>query len=291
MKLADILLAIAVPIIWGSGFVLAKIALADFPPILLMAMRYLVTVLALIWFFRPPMAVMKQLFFIALISATIQYALTFNGLQRLDASTAGLLIQVETPFCVILAYFVLKERLSKRMIIALLIAMMGVAIIAGEPKLEGNTTGVLLILGGGIAWATGQIMVRQLGQIGGFVLITWVAAIATPQMFLASWIFEDGQLEAIINAGWQVWFAIIYMGLIMTALGYSIWYRLLGQYPVNNVAPFLLLLPIVVTVESVLFLGERLTVMISLGGALTLFGVALLVFGKQKNVEIEEKTP
>ncbi len=43
----------------------------------------------------------------------------------------------------------------------------------------------------------------------GFVWITWVAAIATPQMFLASWIFEEGQLDAIANAGPLVWFAIL----------------------------------------------------------------------------------
>lgn len=159
----------------------------------------------------------------------------------------------------------------------LVVAMVGVAIIVGEPKLDGNGWAVLLVLGGAFTWALGQIMIRQLGQIGGFVLITWVAVLATPQMFIASWIFETDQINAVLNAGTEVWVAIIYMGLIMTALGYAIWYRLLGLYPVNNVAPFLLLLPIVVTVESIVFLGERLTWMITLGGALTIFGVALLV--------------
>ncbi len=69
----------------------------------------------------------------------------------------------------------------------------------------------------------------------------------------------------------------------MTAPGYSIWHRLLGEYPVNKVAPFLLLLPIVVTAESIIFLGERLTWMISIGGAATLSG--------DRNSAIEVKIP
>ncbi|MBZ0217256.1 MAG: EamA family transporter, partial [Fimbriimonadaceae bacterium] len=174
-------------------------------------------------------------------------------------------------------------------IAGLVVAMIGVAIIAGEPKLDGNGWAVLLVLGGGFTWALGQIMIRQLGQIGGFVLITWVAVIATPQMFLASWIFETGQWEAIANAGKEVWIAILYMGLIMTAFGYAIWYRLLGLYPVNNVAPFLLLLPIVVTIESVLFLGESLTWMISLGGLLTISGVALLVISERPPATVKQE--
>ena len=54
MKPTDILLAIAVPLIWGGGFLFAKAAIEHFPPILLMALRFSLTALVLVWFVPRP---------------------------------------------------------------------------------------------------------------------------------------------------------------------------------------------------------------------------------------------
>jgi O-acetylserine/cysteine efflux transporter len=277
LRPVEVLLAVSVPVIWATGFVLAKVALHDFPPILLMSLRFALTALVLVWFFRPPVPLLPKIFVISLISATIQYALTFNGLKLLDASTAGLLIQAEVPMCALLAALLLKERITLKMTFGMILAFIGVAIIAGEPRLDGNGFAILLVLGGGFFWSLGQVMTRQLGGINGFVLITWIAVFATPQMFLASWFIESNQMDAIRNAGAEVWIAVVYMGLIMTAIGYAIWYHLLGKFSVNKVAPFLLLLPVTILVESVLFLGEELTWITVVGGVLTICGVAVLV--------------
>jgi len=277
LRPVDVLLAISVPVIWATGFVLAKVALQDFPPILLISLRFALTAFVLVWFFRPPIPVLPKIFLISVIAATLQYILTFNGLKYLDASTAGLLLQAEVPMCALLAALMLKERITLKMGFGMALAFVGVVIIAGEPKLEGNEFAVLLVLGGALFWSLGQVMTRQLGQISGFVLITWIAVFATPQMFMASWILEDNQIEAIRNAGWEVWLAVVYMGLVMTAIGYAIWYNLLNRFPVNKVAPFLLLLPVTILVESVLFLGEQLTWFTIVGGILTILGVAVLV--------------
>ncbi len=90
----DIAMGIAVPLIWGLGVVFAKAAIAHFPPVLLMSLRFAVTALLLVWFVRPPWGLMGRLFIIALVSAAIQYSLTFNGLRGVDASTAVLVIHL-----------------------------------------------------------------------------------------------------------------------------------------------------------------------------------------------------
>ncbi|MFT5276149.1 MAG: O-acetylserine/cysteine efflux transporter, partial [Saprospiraceae bacterium] len=84
MKLIDIFGAITVAVLWGMGFIVAKAGMDHFSPILLMALRFTVTALCLVWFFRPPAKLLKQLFFIALISATLQYSLTFTGVSGID---------------------------------------------------------------------------------------------------------------------------------------------------------------------------------------------------------------
>jgi O-acetylserine/cysteine efflux transporter len=276
MKPVDILLAIAVAVIWGMGFVFAKAAIDHFPPILLMALRFTLTAVALVWFVRPPWQLQHRLFWIALVSAAIQYSLTFTGLKGLDASTASLIIQLEVPFGALLAWIFFQDRLGWGRALGMLLAFIGVVLIAGEPRYEDNLTSILLLVGGALTWAIGQIMIKTLGVVGGFTLIAWVAVWAAPQLFVASWLFEDGQLEAMETAPPVVWAAILYLGLVMTALGYALWYHLLAHHDVNQVMPFLLLLPVTAVAGGVLFLGESLTATTVAGGLLAIGGVAII---------------
>jgi O-acetylserine/cysteine efflux transporter len=280
LKPVDVLLAISVPIIWGLGFSLAKVAFVyvSFPPILLMSFRFALTALVLVWFVRPPWGYMHRIFWIALISATIQYSLMFSGLNGLDASLAAIVVQLEAPFLALLATVFLRERLGWRRAIGIALAFSGVFLIAGQPRSQDNLLPVLLVASGALIWASGQIMVKGLkGKVGGFTLIAWVAIFATPQLFLSSWMFEEGQIDAIKSAGWIGWGVVIYMGVVMTAVGYAIWYRLLGSYNVNQVMPFLLLLPVVSILSSMLFLGERLDLIEVIGCATVIFGVVIII--------------
>ena len=114
MKLIDVFLAILVPTIFGAGIVFAKAALEHFPPILLMALRFSCSALILFWFFRPPWHLMRRIFWIALVGATIQYSFTYTGLRDIDASLMVIVVQLEAPFAVILAWYVFGERFGWR---------------------------------------------------------------------------------------------------------------------------------------------------------------------------------
>jgi O-acetylserine/cysteine efflux transporter len=70
---------------------------------------------------------------------------------------------------------------------------------------------------------------------------------------------------------------VAYLGLVMTAVGYAMWYRLLGFYDVTQVMPFLLLIPVAGVVGGVVVLGESLTAALVLGGAIVIVGVACIV--------------
>ena len=276
MKTQDILLAIAVAVIWGMGFIVAKAAMSHFSPILLMALRFTLTALCLVFVFRPPWHLFRQLFWISLVSAALQYSLTFNGVNGIDASTAALLVQLEVPFGLLLAWLVLGDRLSLRQALGIGIAFSGALLIIGEPKLQGDLVYAFMVIGGAFTWAVGQIMIKQLGELGGFKLISGIAVFATPQLYLASLLLESDHLRQIETAGIDAWGAVVYLGLIMTALAYAIWYHLLGRYNVNQVMPFLLLLPVTSVFGGIFFLGESLTLKIALGGCLAIIGVAMI---------------
>jgi O-acetylserine/cysteine efflux transporter len=276
MKPVDVIMAISVAVIWGMGFIIAKAAMSHFSPILLMALRFTLTAFCLIWFFRPPMTLYKNLFWIALVSAAIQYSLTFNGVNGIDASTAALLVQLEVPFGLLLAWIILGDRVSVKQIIGMAVAFVGAVFIVGEPKLANDLVYAFMVIGGAFTWAVGQIMIKKLGNIGGFMLITGVAIFAAPQLYIASFLLETDHYEQIQTASANAWAAVAYLGLIMTALGYALWYRLLGLYSVNQVMPFLLLLPVTSVLGGIFFLDESLTAKIATGGCLAIIGVALI---------------
>lgn len=268
------------------GFIVAKSGMSHFSPILLMALRFSVTALCLIGFFRPPLRLCHKLFWISLVSAAIQYSLTFNGVNGIDASTAALLVQLEVPFGLLLAWLLLGDRLSTRQGWGMLIAFGGAVLIVGEPRLSNDLVYVFMVIGGAFTWAVGQIMIKKLGNIGGFMLISGIAAFAAPQLFVASFLFESNQWQQIQSADFAAWSSVIYLGLVMTALGYGIWYRLLGLYTVNQVMPFLLLLPVTSVLGGIFFLGETLTLKIVLGGLLALSGVALITIERTRRAEV-----
>ena len=129
MSFRDILIAISVPILLGFGFVIAKPAMEYFPPYLLMGMRFTIPALILVWWFPIPKGLFLDLFKVSFIGNTLQYGLTYNGLNIIDASSAVLLIQLEVPFGILIAFFLLKEIPSIKNIVGLLIAFFGVFIL------------------------------------------------------------------------------------------------------------------------------------------------------------------
>jgi O-acetylserine/cysteine efflux transporter len=281
MKPIDVLSAILVAVIWGMGLVIAKAAMVHFSPILLMALRFTLTTACLIWFFRPPRYLYKKLFWIALVSAAIQYSLTFTGVQGIDASTSVLLLQLEVPFGLLLAWVLLGDKLSIKQIVGMAISFGGAILIVGEPKLSNELRYVFMVIGGAFSWAVGQVMIKKLGRVGGLTLVSSVAIFATPQLYIASFLLESEQLAQIKTAPPEAWAAVVYLGLMMTALAYALWYRLLGLYTVNQVMPFMLLLPVTSVTGGIVFLGETLTLKIAVGGLLALIGVAIVTIQRK----------
>lgn len=277
MKPADILIAIAVPVLWGMGLVVAKPAVAGFPPILLMCLRFTVAALLLVWLVPVPRRVLGALSLAALIGSTCQYGLTFNGLKLLDAGTTALIVQAEVVFLVLIAGIWLGERLTLWKWAGMAVAFAGLVIVFGAPRLQGQEFGIALVLGGALMWAIGQILVRRIGALGGMTTIAWIAVFAAPQLAVASLLIEGDPRPHLASASWQVWAAVAYLGVAMTALAYTCWYHVLGRYEASKVGPFLLLTPVASVFGGWAFLGEPLSPEILFGGAVLIAGVAMLV--------------
>jgi O-acetylserine/cysteine efflux transporter len=287
LTVKDFGLALSVPVIWGIGFTFAKAGLNEFPPIFLMSLRFTLSAIILCWFFPPPIGQFKVIFLLALVSATIQYGLTFTGLKGLDASTAVLLVQLEVPFGALLASLFFKDHLGWIRALGMVVAFFGVGLIAGAPSIRNQLFSVFLVISGALTWSLGQVMIKKMTSITGFQLIAWLAFFAGPQMFFVSLFLESGHLDSIRNATIIGWGTIIYLGIIMTALGYGIWYHVLKKYDINQVMPFLLLLPVSSIIGAVLFLGECPSLNTIFGGIIIITGVAVIIFDGQRIASIK----
>lgn len=287
----DVLLGAVVALLWGMGIVFAKGAMDNFPPILLMAFRFLVTSLLLIWFVPRPQGQWPLFIGISLVAATIQYSFTFTGLQGLYAGTAAFVVQLEVPLLVLLGAILLGEKVPTRTWIGISIAFVGVALIAGEIRLSNQLPSLMMVIAGAFAWATGQTMIRRLKNVDGLTVTTWVAVLACPQLFITSFLLEDGHYVAITQAGLNVWVTVIYLGVIMTALGYFIWNSLVIRNPVSQIAPVLLLLPLFSAIGGFLFLGERLSNTELLGGGIILVGVYLVTIHHSSSGKSSDNKP
>ena len=284
MKFVHIIMAILVPLIWGAGFVVAKGAINEFPPILLMAFRFLVTSMILVLFVKPPIGQLRALFLIAIVASAIQYSLTFTGLRGLDAGFAALIVQLEVPFLVILSAILLGEKASQRKWIGIIIAFAGVGLLIGKVEFNHAWGSVALVVAGAFTWAVGQIFVRKLKNIDGLTTTAWIAVFATPQLFVMSFIFETNQIEFITKASMSIWLAVFYLGIIMTALGYYFWNTLIRSYTIEKIAPFLLLLPVFSLIGGVLFLEEMVSGAKMFGGLIVILGVAFVSLEKKPRV-------
>jgi O-acetylserine/cysteine efflux transporter len=277
----QIIMALFVPLLWGLGFVFAKGAINHFPPILLMAFRFSLTALVLVWFTPLPVGKFFELFKIAIVAAAIQYSLTFTGVKGLEAGLASIIVQLEVPFLVILGALLLREKPGYKKWIGIAISFVGVAIMSQQDELSGSFISIALVLSGCFAWALGQVMVRKLKDVSGMQVTAWIAVFAAPQLFLMSAIFENGQEEAIRTANPLVWWTVLYLGLVMTCLGYYFWNTLIRHHDVSKVAPFLLLLPVFSVLGGNVFLGETITLEKFYGGTTILLGIGVIVLNSK----------
>ena len=287
MKIQDIFIALLVPIILGFGFVIAKPAMQYFPPYLLMGMRFTIPALILVWWFPLPKGLYLDLFKVSFIGNTLQYGLTYTGLNIIDASSAVLLVQLEVPFGIIIAFFLLKEIPTIKNIIGLVIAFIGVFILTGAPNLEGKYIGVLLVLAGAFTWSLGAVMAKPLSKkIGAYALMTWLAVFSGPMLLFISALIDGNPIPYFLSANLNSWLTVLFLGFIMQPFGYAAWYYVLRKYPVNKVMPVLLLLPVTGLITSIFLLGEDPPKQVFLGGFVIIFGVALILFTK-KNKKYE----
>lgn len=278
LPLKHFLLALAVVAVWGTNFVVIKLALGHMPPLLFATLRFTLAVLPAIFFLPRPSVGWGNLAAYGLLIGVGQFGLLFVAMNgHISPGLASLVIQVQVFFTIGLAMRLSGERLQRMQWLALALATGGIATIVLHT--DGSTTllGLGLILLAAISWASGNIVSRRAGQVNMVAYVVWSSLFAVPPLLVLTVTMEgwDAVSNGLRQADAGTWAAVAWQAWGNSLFGYAAWGWLLGRYPAATVTPMALLVPVFGMGGSALLLGEALPAWKLAAAALVLGGLAL----------------
>lgn len=290
------LLILTVVAVWGFNFVVIKIGLQDFSPLFLCASRFILASIPAVFFVKRPSIPFTQVLLYGLVMFALQFALLFVGMyEGIAPGLASLLLQVQVFFTAVLAHFFFGEKWTISKVLGALIAISGIILVGCN--LRGNVTllGFILVLLSAFTWSSGNVISKRIGKTNMLSLVIWASLVAWPPLLLLSlWI--DGPekiLYSLTHITWASGGAVLYITYLSTLFGYASWSWLLHHHPLQSIAPFTLLVPVLAMLSSALVLKEPLQAWKAIAASLVISGLCVNIFGSKifKKIRSKNKQP
>ena len=272
----EILCAVLVAFVWGMQYAVIKIGLVVFPPLFFVGLRFaLVAAILLPFVGRPTKREVGIFLLVSIFIGGLNFGLVFIGLTKAPASVAGIASQLSSPFAMFLAWPLLGERPSRRVVIGVLIALAGVTLAVADPTVAIPIVPTLLVVGSALALATGSVLAKRYGPLNPMKLMAWMSLFTVPQVLLVSAVTETGQATALVTADGTAWLSFAYTVLLGGIGGFGLWFWLLARCKMAQVAPYTLLQAAFAIAAGVAFRHEPLTPTLISGAAICIAGVAI----------------
>jgi len=254
-------------LVWGGSFFFAKIALGEWPPLMVVLGRVgfgalLLNGVVLTTGQRMPAnwRLWKALIVMGLLNSVIPFCLIAWGQRDVSSGLASILYATTSLFTVLLApLFVRDETLTPRRILGVLTGLLGVAIMLGPGLLAdagSATLAKLAILGAALSYACGSIWGRRFRDVPPSIAaagqLTVAALVVAPLALLIDrpWTFPRPSMPVIGS--------IAGLALLSTTVGYLLYFTLLGRAGAVNLSLVTLLVPPSALVLGTLLLAEPL---------------------------------
>lgn len=271
--------------IWGAMYVVVKVVVDVVPPLELVWIRYLIAVVALGIIgimMKQSWKIAKKdwlvIFLVGLIGNTVSIVTQEMG-TLLSTAQMGAIITATTPaFMVVFARLMLKERITLKKCISIVLATIGVGIIVGNGQIDvTQQLGGLYLLIAALTWALMSVLVKKVpSKYSQMVVTTYSSMIAV--ILLTPFVLPRLQeldlttvLQPTITGG------LLYLGIVSTAGGFLLWNKGLQLMNASSGGLFFFFQPIVGTFLGWLLLGESIGLSFWLGSLFIFSGVFIVI--------------
>ena len=278
LSLRHFLLGLGVVAVWGTNFVVIKLALAQMPPLLFATLRFVAVILPAIFLVARPAVPWRNLAAYGLLIGVGQFGLMFIAMNgHISPGLASLVVQTQVFFTIGLAMWLSGERAHPVQGVSLALAAGGIGVILLHTDGSATPLGLVLMLLAALSWAGGNIVSRQAGRVNMLAYVVWSSAFAVPPLVVLT-LWQEGWTPvrtALEHADAAAWAAVAWQAVGNSLFGYAAWGWLLARYPAATVTPMALLVPVFGMGASAFWLGESLPGWKLLAAALVMGGLAL----------------
>ncbi|HET7036948.1 MAG TPA: DMT family transporter [Thermomicrobiaceae bacterium] len=284
---------LAMAAMWGSNFVAIKQLLRTLDPLEVVLLRltlaslcFAVVLLASAGSLpRFSRAEWRRLAVIGVLGITINTTGVAFGTRMIPAALASLIVTTNPVFTALLARGLLGEPLTRRKLLGIAVAFAGVLLVLlyGGPEAHfdlHNALGVLVMLLGPSAWALYTVFSKPFlarcppTQFAGIVVLIGTLPL------LPVLLVEHRIVGQVAHFGALDWLATLETAGLALVVAYTIWYRGLRVLSPTQLAVYNYLVPVFGVLGAWVFLGERITIFLLLGGLTILTGVVLTNSGR-----------
>jgi drug/metabolite transporter (DMT)-like permease len=272
--------------VWGANFSVLKIAFHTFSPLAFNVLRFLlatVLLVGIVRWYRQPLGIAREdlgrLTVLGVIGHGVYQVCFVQGLARTTAANASLLMATVPIFVALLSILLHIERVTLRRWMGIVLSFVGIALVtAGNGQQiqlsSSHLAGDLLVLMGAVTWAIYTVMSKPLLarysplRLTAVSMVPGTAALAllgTPAMLAQHW----SAIEPV------AWAGLLYSAVFSIALAYLIWFTGVQQIGNARTAIYSNGTPVVASLLAWVMLGEPLSALQLVGGAVILFGLAL----------------
>ena len=284
MRPQHIALALLMVAVWGTNFVVIKLGLRDFPPLLFAALRFLFSAIPFVFFIRRPNVAWRWLCAYGLFLGVGQFGLLFYAMRSdISPGLASLVIQMQVFFTIGLSMVLFNEPVRMSTIAGTLLAAAGLCVIAWHLDASLTPKGLVAVLLAAFCWACANVVVKKAASQGAerfnmLAFVVWSSAFAIAPLLLMSLALEGAgaDWQALLSAGGDAWAAVAWQVLGNALFGFAVWSWLLARYDAAIVTPYALLVPIFGMGSSALFLGEPLPAWKLYAAAMVIGGIVLI---------------
>ena len=283
INITGIAAGISAASIWGGLYVVSKVVLEVIPPFVLLALRLVMAalvlgvLLVLRGWKKLTSAQWLECLFLGVIGYGLSLGFQFVGTKMSTAANGAVITSATPAFIFIFATRILKEAVTRRRLAALGISTLGVLVVVDlsaarlSPQLF---WGNLILVLAALTWALYSVLVRRATRGLDTLSVSFVAflgglVLAIP---LGGWEIMQrgiGELTSGIIAG------VVYIGIISTALGAYLWNKAFELVEAGIASLTFFAQPLFGTILGVIFLGEKITLNLVIGGLFIASGIWL----------------